>query len=911
MRLMLIFTLFFMTWMSEASAGPLAQQLRELSAFEDEVSQNCSSAHKATYAVEVEGKTLHCKELIVVAHRQREALEGKFDELEACEPSDATPVSRVLTGDIGHIVKTANACTPSPDRNQCLSKFGCSFLTTATAGPLNYLLKSAANLTGNTQLKQCASEGSGRTLSCMQNIIKGIVDNIWGMVKGMGQLASMAWNKAGEWLGIYEKETSRKNHLAQNATDDFLEQMLHHPIETISNIASGVYKSIQKAAMENYACPKKLPSGECATPIPQWNCASCEQKTNVICGVAGYAIGEIGTSIITGGLFKGAVLAGKSLARISKVPAGKMAAIFAESFPKVNASVKAGAEVLIAGGRRSGAGLSKAQGALKASLHRSGNLPAAKFIAQSFKSASQGAPGILVRGTLKPVSLYLKALTEGAKLGAQGVESAAIRVTGSGAKATEGVVLSREVAASSPPHSPRPEIAQADELAQASNFSKMEREEKASEVLGRNLDGPQKACLNEAHLIGAVRGFGHYSRADLISKKNVLEGCGFSRQEVISLMDRGIAGGYATTFEEGRHALIDSADSLKKIDRMTEPTAFARGVTPEQIKEQADLYRAQIKTASDGFYNESLRLHEAQKMAQSWEMAARAGDVETTVARIQAGVKEFGMIPERIVSGLEAKISGLDRAIAKWPENPLLKLERKTLDEVLKRTVADFKLPGHGGVTRDSLIAAASPSKIAVPKDLSARPLTPPIPKPAQVVSPVDAAPKIRPVDPVPKAPVDPITLNPMQAKYTANDYRLGTNGKVVDPNLASTYYLRASEDFIAKETKLRRISPSGDSKYFDDQSFYSAFSESLKGDGKVAQELVKKVYEKGGSREVNAMMHEMYMKGIGSRKSQIERVNFQQWISEMESTYKKNGELFTPQENYLRGWKSENYVSE
>ena len=714
MRLITYLTLLLLGFSSLALGGPLSREVEELVDFEELVSKSCSDRTKASsYAQVVQGKTLHCSDLIVLAHKKRTDMDKRLDEMKACEiamPAEA----QSLTGQVGKILKRTS-CAPSPDRNQCIEKFGCSFLNAATAGPLHYIFKSAAAATGNSRMKACASESGGRVLSCISKFAQGIIDNIWGTIKSLGHLASMAWNKAGEFLGFYERETSRKNHLAQNANDRFLDSFLSHPIETLSKIASGIFNSIKNAAMANYACPKRLPSGECATPIPEWNCASCAQKSDVICGVAGYAMGEIGTSVITGGLFEGAIITGKGLARISKVPASKIGSVFAKEFPRSSELVSKGAQALVTATRT---GLTKAQIAVITRLEKSAKSPAAQFIAKTYANESRNAAVAIVKIPPQAVGIYVKTLLRAGEFGGKVVSGSVARVTGVTARTTERAAASHVET----PNTTRPkrsEIASDEELKVASGLNQTQREEMADRVLGRKLSDVEKTCLEKAHQVGISRGFGHYTRTDLISKKDILIGCGFNRTEVIDLMDKGIAGSYS-----------DSLATLKKIDSYLESTASARGVTDDMIKAEFEVYKSQMRTTADNSFEVAQALSDPTAVAASWSHSAKAGDLAGVLKRIDYGV-EIGMKPELVIQGLDGKLQGVIRMLnnPQNAKNPILLMERQIYDDALLQTHIKYQIPSHGGVSEGALKFAASPSRPAIPQALREKPTTVPYPK--------------------------------------------------------------------------------------------------------------------------------------------------------------------------------------
>ena len=150
-------------------------------------------------------------------------------------------------------------------------------------------------------LRSCSGTGS-----CLSNIGKAIWDNLWDTVKGLYNLAGMGLSWVGDQLGSLwgaEDATSTRGIAATEVSDSQLDQFLAHPIDYIYNMGARFMQMIGEGISSRYGCAEwtGVPHlSECISPM-SWECANCNEKLNMVCGVTGYIGANFITNFFTGG----------------------------------------------------------------------------------------------------------------------------------------------------------------------------------------------------------------------------------------------------------------------------------------------------------------------------------------------------------------------------------------------------------------------------------------------------------------------------------------------------------------------------------------------------------------------------------------------------------------------------------
>lgn len=424
---LLLFTLLFSNLAFAASEKQIKADVSRLKQLQNKVSKTClENKNSEDVRVKVDGVTYTCPQMIVITDRLAQKLATDIEKYkDTCEQNNKKEQHAQLATQAADLATKSATCTPSPDQKQCLGKFMCGVLTTAV--PITAI---ASVLSRNPTVKSCVSQAK-QMPGCLANVLRGIFDSIWGSIKMLWDGAKWVTKKAGEFFGFIkrsEAKTSEKAMMAQQAGPGFLKQLVTNPIDTMKKMASNLYQSLEEAAIDHYGCEKwsGLPfRSTCLRKMTTWKCGSCQQKTQVYCGIAGYAAGEIGTAFLTGGLLSGGKIALKGAVKIASGPARNIAGFMGKTFPKSSSAVAkaAGTVKMLAS-----VGLTAAQKKLIAGWQAVANSRATKVFAEAADNVSKSIVGKAASVALKPVSLYLRAM-DNAFVAGQNVVEAGVKST--------------------------------------------------------------------------------------------------------------------------------------------------------------------------------------------------------------------------------------------------------------------------------------------------------------------------------------------------------------------------------------------------------------------------------------------------------------------------------------------------
>lgn len=426
MRVTFLLPLVFLFSLAGQAFGKsdLDERMAQYKKLQSRVEKEClKNANSKNYQIEVDGKKLKCQELIVITNQLRLQIDKEVEELKACE-EDPKSAPLALAAATGKILEKADSCKPSPDQGQCLKQFGCA--TMAAVGPMKAMMEVAGKAFDSAALKEC----SGQSNSCLLNVLRGIFDSIWSSLNLVWDLGKLAVTKTGELFGFVKKSeasTSERAMAAQQASPGFIDSITSDPVGTVKTMAKNLYESLEEAAMNHYGCEKwaGIPfTSKCLAPMSTWNCASCAQKSQVYCGIAGYAVGEIGTALITGGLLAGGKTIILSSIKIGAGPAKNVAQFMSKTFPKASSvTAKAGAKI----GSVAKTTLTLAERKAIDTWGRIANSKTVEAISKGAKAVSESIVGKVVGTGLKPISVYLGAMDSAFKLGFNSVEKLATR----------------------------------------------------------------------------------------------------------------------------------------------------------------------------------------------------------------------------------------------------------------------------------------------------------------------------------------------------------------------------------------------------------------------------------------------------------------------------------------------------
>ncbi len=418
---------FLISGIASGNERELTEKMNRLQLLQAKVSQHClNNPNSRNVQVRIEGRNYRCPELITVTNLLREQVaEEVARHRENCQEENRRPQHAALATQAATIAQRAATCPPSPDRQGCAGKFACGILTAVTF-PIASL---AARMTESPAVRQCTDQARGMP-ACLANLFRGIFDSMWSMITLVWDLGRAAVTATGEWLGLIrrsEATTSERAMMAQQAGPGFLSRLASDPAGTIRKMASDLFDAVQESAMNHYGCEQWSGApfvSNCLRPMTTWNCGTCQQKTQVFCGIAGYAVGEIGTAFLTGGIFSGAKIAVQGAVKLGAGPSRTVAAFLGRTFPRTSA------EVAEAAGRvrnLAANGFTAAQNRLFDAWNAISNSQVTRAIATAARTTGVTT---ISRATLRPIAVYLSAMDRAFVAGASAVDTVAAGVRG-------------------------------------------------------------------------------------------------------------------------------------------------------------------------------------------------------------------------------------------------------------------------------------------------------------------------------------------------------------------------------------------------------------------------------------------------------------------------------------------------
>lgn len=864
MRIVAFIFILLLSLTAFASDRTLNQKVTHLEELERKVAKECiNNPNSSSIKITVDGKQLNCPQLLVVTKRLHDQVDKEVSALESCDTTQS-PTDDLAASALA-VANKAGACQKKSEDNQCLGEMGCTVMVAANPfAALGGFIASKMAAEKNS----CLAKGATNAGGCLANVMKGIFDSLWGLLTLVWDIGAGAVRSAAEWMGIIEKSekaSSEKLMAAQQAGPGFIKRFISNPVDTIKEISAAMYNGIRDAAFESYGCEQWSGApfiSRCMKPMSNWDCATCQQKLQVMCGVAGFALGEIPTAILTGGLVAG----GKAIAvgTMKAIKAGAQAGKFSTVATAAVRAIPKGAEGLEAANR---AAMALAQGskrvltaaekqALRAwkAVEESA---AAKAVAEAAGKVSQSVVGDVTKLTLKPAAIYMDALEAGFKAGYSTVDNAL-----ASSSAATGIMIESSRAATTT------NAARTQQYERMSSLSNEERLVEAQNSIGRQLTDAERQAVIKAHEVGIAegRGFGTYTDEDKYRKGSILMRSGLSRDEAQKLLDEGIAGAVASS-TPAKYLRMQTENSAVWADSKAQGIGKS-WMTADQAAANTKEALQSYEHAAKGFQQIARGMEgKASDYVKSAEYFAKAGKDKEAMEMLEQALKRAGNNPQ-LKADLEASLKKLKELREGESKNPLYAAQEESLNKLLARV---------------NQPAEVKPAATATP------------PKPA--------------TPPAPSAPVvpDPSKMSPRDAAYMANDYRLGSNKKPKDPSIASTFYKRASEDHF--QAQVKAAAAQRDVKFFQDRNLHSAFTESLSGDGKVAMDMIEELGKHPSSQPLNAFVWEMHQGSHYVGHTNVQRANMRKIIEKIQTEYK--GRLFDPQRNGVRGWDSYNYPKE
>lgn len=166
--------------------------------------------------------------------------------------------------------------------------------------------------------------------SCLEELSHGIAVDVLGNIKFLlKELPEMTWegvkqstqiiiegvsNSAGwvgdriisglSWAGVIEDKTSDSLIAASHQSDESVSNFLSDPVGFAMRFSEGFVEAVISGIRNNFGCENWEGTpyvSNCRVPMRRWECASCSQKMNAICGTLGYLGGELVSAYLTGG----------------------------------------------------------------------------------------------------------------------------------------------------------------------------------------------------------------------------------------------------------------------------------------------------------------------------------------------------------------------------------------------------------------------------------------------------------------------------------------------------------------------------------------------------------------------------------------------------------------------------------
>lgn len=193
------------------------------------------------------------------------------------------------------------------------------------------------------QVPKCIDNSQG---DCVSEIVAGVLNDLWSNAEGVWELAKMAGRGAknmvvGAWdwaFGIEDK-TSDAALMASAQDEGMIDLFKKDPLGFIKQLGSDIWSMLTKSIYDNFGCEKweGIPhASKCLQGMSNWGCASCNQKINAVCGVAGVLGGEVLVAYFTGGTITVAGKAGtKGVQALSKINE-----ILVQAVPKIGSVEK-------------------------------------------------------------------------------------------------------------------------------------------------------------------------------------------------------------------------------------------------------------------------------------------------------------------------------------------------------------------------------------------------------------------------------------------------------------------------------------------------------------------------------------------------------------------------------------------
>ena len=352
----------------------------------------------------------------------------KLQVLGNCQSSGAgdrgLAAASALNGDVAQVIQgdlvSCSTTKIKESNGKCAKTVACNVVRSAMFGPLRTMVNRFSD--ANSSTGKCLNS-TGRS-DCISEVITGILSGLWGNVTALWQVTKMSASWVGGKIrGLFssssdvEDKVANGMHAAEQTSEGFVAKFKKAEIETLKEMGKKIWHSIEDYIAKKFMCKQwegvphlskcKVPLQTCLDRPPPakgqtckkrtdpWGCATCEQKLNAACGVAGLLASEIILLYLTGGIV-GGIKAVASSGKLAQIGAKVAAAL-----PKIPKSVIRAGGAITATVSAAGARL----GALASTIASTPTALAISKFAQQMATKSGELGQVIVNTNLGQITL--------------------------------------------------------------------------------------------------------------------------------------------------------------------------------------------------------------------------------------------------------------------------------------------------------------------------------------------------------------------------------------------------------------------------------------------------------------------------------------------------------------------------
>lgn len=319
MRMILILLGILLSFAAEASpqqrVGIFAQQVQLF--HEICVDQTGEFQSGVFWDARSERTIMDCPAQAGELERERQAIDREIQSLggESCELPVTDPNIMQFLGVSGDVIDEVN-CPGMQTASVCASQVACNIATSIMPG--GSLLREFVAARSNNMV---CDGGAG---SCSEEFVRGIGYMLWDTISGIGQAVGYVGCKA--WDAVADRFSERNRcggdqaaaaeaegnldtraAAASGVSNSGWAQFVSDPFAFIRRFLGSMVDGIGDSIRSRFGCrDRDNIVAECNQSQAElaFECTSCSQKLNMVCGTGGYIFGEVVATFFTGGAFQ-------------------------------------------------------------------------------------------------------------------------------------------------------------------------------------------------------------------------------------------------------------------------------------------------------------------------------------------------------------------------------------------------------------------------------------------------------------------------------------------------------------------------------------------------------------------------------------------------------------------------------